>query len=102
MTTAQRIESNLRESLHPVHLELHDDSASHTGHPGAAGGGGHFTLVIVSAAFEGLSLVEQHRRVNDALRGMIGAEIHALAMRTIPASEWRGRAINPGPEGPGR
>ena len=97
-TTAERIEALLRDRFQPVHLELNDDSARHAGHPGAAGGGGHFTLVIVSAAFEGLSLLEQHRQVNEALKELLGAEIHALAMRTVPLSAWRGgaEAIDPG------
>jgi len=89
MTTAERIETILREHLDPAHLELRDESARHEGHPGAASGGGHFDLMIVSAAFEGRSVLEQHRMVNEALRDLFGPEIHALALKTIPLSQWR-------------
>lgn len=91
MTTArvQLIESRLREALAPVHLVVEDESAAHSGHAGAREGG-HFRALIVSDAFEGRSLVEQHRLVQDAVRDLYGTEIHALALKTVPASRWSG------------
>ncbi len=88
--TVRQIETLLRDSFDPVHLEIRDDSASHAGHPGATSGGGHYHVVIVSARFEGLSLLQQHRLVNDAVRELFGDRIHALGLRTIPASSWQG------------
>ena len=90
MSTAERIESILRQRFHPTHLQLTDDSARHAGHPGAASGGGHFQVLIVADAFEGLSLLDRHRMVNESLGELMGREIHALALKTIPPSEWRG------------
>jgi len=87
--TVGEIERILREKLDPVHLEIRDDSALHAGHPGAISGGGHYHVVIVSARFEGLALLEQHRLVNDAVRHLIGESIHALGLKTVPASRWR-------------
>lgn len=87
--TTGEIERILREKLDPVHLEIRDDSALHAGHAGAASGGGHYHVVIVSERFEGLTLLEQHRLVNDAVRHLIGGPIHALALKTVPASKWR-------------
>ena len=87
--TALEIERILRERLDPVHLEIRDDSALHAGHAGAASGGGHYHVVIVSARFEGLTLLEQHRLVNDAVRHLIGGSVHALGLKTMPASKWR-------------
>jgi BolA protein len=89
MSTPERIESILRNRFRPTHFELTDDSALHAGHPGAASGGGHYTVLIVADAFEGRTLLEQHRMVHDALRDLIGGEIHALALKTIPPSQWR-------------
>lgn len=86
----ETIEGALRAALAPDHFELRDESGRHAGHAGAAGGGGHFSLVIVSARFEGLSLIERHRLVNRTLGPLMGREIHALAMRTLAPSEWRG------------
>ncbi len=88
--TVRQIETLLRDSFDPVHLEIRDDSALHAGHPGATSGGGHYHVVIVSARFEGLSLLQQHRLVNDAVRELFGDRIHALGLKTIPASRWQG------------
>ena len=88
---AGRIEAILKERFRPVHLSIRDDSAQHAGHAGAAGGGGHYEVLIVSLAFEGLPLLEQHRLVNEALGSLLGREIHALALKTIPPSRWSKR-----------
>ena len=86
-TTAEKIERLLRARLQPVTFELVDDSARHAGHAGPASGGGHYNIVVVSEKFEGLNRVARHRLVYEALDGMVGAEIHALAMRTLAVSE---------------
>jgi len=82
-----RIEAILRRRFAPLRLEIGDDSARHSGHAGAAAGGGHFQVTIVSAAFEGKPLLDRHRMVNDALGEMIGREIHALGLRTLAPGE---------------
>ena len=86
-TVRERIEAILRERFAPLRLEIRDDSARHAGHAGAAAGGGHFEVTIVSATFEGKPLLDRHRMVNDALRDMIGREIHALGLRTLAPGE---------------
>ncbi|UCF68495.1 MAG: BolA family transcriptional regulator [Acidobacteriota bacterium] len=86
--TAARIESILRAKFDPVHFAIVDETARHAGHLGAASGGGHYHVVIVSDAFEGRSRLEQHRMVHRALGEMMGRQIHALGLRTIPTSEW--------------
>jgi stress-induced morphogen len=47
------------------------------------GGGDHFQVTVASARFEGLSLVEQHRLVYDALAEPLGdGTIHELRITT--------------------
>ena len=47
------------------------------------GGGDHFHVTIESARFEGLSLVDQHRLVYDALaKPLADATIHELRIKT--------------------
>ena len=89
---AERIETRLRERFRPEHLELADDSARHAGHRGATSGGGHFLVLLVSKEFEGLTLLERHRRVNEALDGLFGETIHALGLKTLTPAEWRERS----------
>jgi BolA protein len=74
------IEALLRAALAPTHLNVHDDSAAHAGHAGAASGGGHYNVLIVSERFAGHSRVTRHRMVYDALRELFPSQIHALAV----------------------
>lgn len=47
------------------------------------GGGDHFQVTIASARFDGLSLVEQHRLVYEALQAPLGdGSIHELRIKT--------------------
>jgi BolA family transcriptional regulator, general stress-responsive regulator len=86
-TRFARITARLQASLAPTVLELADDSALHAGHPGAASGGGHYSLKIVSSRFEGLRLVMRHRLVYDSVHDMMHTEIHALAITALAPSE---------------
>ena len=47
------------------------------------GGGDHFQVTVVSPRFEGLSLVEQHRLVYDALAAPLAdGRIHEFRIKT--------------------
>lgn len=74
-------------ALDPLLVELDDDSAKHAGHPGAAGGGGHFQLRIVAAAFEGKSRLSRHRLVYDKLTDLMPHRIHAISIDARTPSE---------------
>ena len=52
------------------------------------GDGHHFEAVIVSPAFAGKTMVEQHQLVYGALGDRMKADIHALSMRTLTPEEW--------------
>lgn len=81
-TTRERIESTLKERFSPVRLEVIDESHLHAGHAGwRAEGETHFRVAIVSDAFAGVSRVERHRMVNEALAGELAAGVHALAIK---------------------
>jgi BolA protein len=82
------IEQTLRAAFAPSHLVVEDESALHAGHAGAAGGGGHFRGLGVSAAFEGQDLVARQRAVYAALGSAMKTDIHALALRTLTPEEW--------------
>ena len=86
-TRMERIEQRLRSALAPQELVLEDESALHAGHAGAASGGGHYQLRIVSSKFEGLKLVMRHRLVYDSVHDMMRGEIHALAITALAPSE---------------
>lgn len=74
------------QTLSPSQLDIQDDSALHAGHKGN-GGGGHFTLTIVSEAFCGLTAVARHRVIYQALSDLMPHQIHALSIRAIASDE---------------
>jgi len=79
---ADRVE-RIREALtalQPVRLDIRDDSAKHAGHAGARDGRGHFSVSIVSAAFDGLSPIQRHKRVYAAMGALMDTDVHALAI----------------------
>jgi BolA protein len=78
----------LRNGFAPTYLEVEDESHQHRGHPGAAGGGGHFRAVIVSPAFEGQTAIARQRAVYTLLGDAMLSTIHALALRTLTPDEW--------------
>ena len=81
------IRERLTEALTPDYLEIVDESEQHRGHPGAARGGGHYRVVIVSPRFEGESLLSRHRLVYEALGDAMRQEIHALSIQAKATSE---------------
>jgi BolA protein len=78
----------LRRGFAPVHLTVEDESHLHRGHAGAAGGGGHFRVCIVAAAFRGQTPVARQRAVYAHLGDAMRSSIHALALRTLTPEEW--------------
>lgn len=93
-TRMERIRARLDAALAPLECTLGDDSALHAGHAGAASGGGHYHVRIVSSQFEGLKLVTRHRLVYDSVHDMMHTEIHALAITALAPSEVRSGASN--------
>jgi len=69
----QRLESLLQEAFPGGEVSVEDRT----------GGGDHFQVTVASARFDGLSLVEQHRLVYDALADPLAdGTIHELRIST--------------------
>lgn len=78
------------QKLKPIKLEVHDDSLQHAGHAGAKGlrsSETHFSVYIVSDAFEGLSLVKRHQLVYALLGQELKEGLHALRIQAKTPSE---------------
>ena len=64
-------------------LEQAFPEAAELGVEDRTGTGDHFQVTVASAAFDGLSLLDQHRRVNNALAAPLGdGSIHELRIKT--------------------
>ncbi len=85
MSTIDDIKQAL-QTLKPLQIEIEDDSAKHVGHAGNRGGG-HYNLLIVSAQFEGLSLIQRHRLVFAQVDTLMQSQIHALSIQAKTPDE---------------
>jgi BolA protein len=84
------IREKLTAAFAPSQLDIIDESHLHAGHAGAASGGGHFAVTIVSPAFEGKNPLARHRMVYDALGDAMKTEIHALSLKAKTPAELAG------------
>ncbi len=86
MSTADLIRERLAV-LEPETFNLEDESARHKGHAGAASGGGHFRITLVSPRFRNLSTLARHRLVYEAMGELMQREIHALSITALTPEE---------------
>ena len=82
-----RMRERLTTSLQPQMLDIEDESHLHVGHAGARDGRGHFRVIIVADAFEGLTRVQRHQRIYAALGDLMQTDIHALAVQALTPAE---------------
>jgi BolA family transcriptional regulator, general stress-responsive regulator len=87
MNMEQAIRERLA-ALNPVELVLRDESAAHAGHAGAASGGGHWQLTIVSEEFRNRSPVARHRMVYELLGDLMRRDIHALKIEAYSPEQF--------------
>ncbi len=84
------IRERLETALSPRSVHVVDESHWHTGHAGARDGRGHFSVTVVSAAFDDKSLIQRHRMVYEALGDAMQTDIHALSIDARTPEETRG------------
>ena len=68
----KEIEALIKEALPDAIIEIQD----------LAGDGNHYSATITSRNFSGKSKIEQHKIVYNSLKGKMGNELHALAIKT--------------------
>tara|TARA_B100001057_G_scaffold140672_1_gene140377 strand:- start:140 stop:370 length:231 start_codon:yes stop_codon:yes gene_type:complete len=68
----KEIEKHIKEALPDASIEIQD----------LAGDGNHYSAIITSSEFVGKSKIEQHKMVYNSLKGKMGNELHALAIKT--------------------
>ena len=84
----QTIATRINSALSPTALTVTNDSHHHAGHMGDDGTGeSHFTVIVESPAFTGLTRVARQRLVNKALADLLATRIHALAIQARAPGE---------------
>jgi acid stress-induced BolA-like protein IbaG/YrbA len=77
MLSANELKTYITNGLACEHIEVLGDD------------GQHFEALIVSPAFVGKNMVQQHQLVYQALGDRMRSEIHALSMRTFTPEAWQ-------------
>lgn len=75
--TREELKAVISAGLECSHLEVMGDDDR------------HFKAIVVSPAFEGLSMVKQHQMVYATLGNRMQTdEVHALELKTFAPSKW--------------
>ena len=67
------IENLIKEALPDAKVEIQD----------LAGDGNHYSATVISSKFVGKTKIQQHKMVYNSLKGKMGNELHALAIKTM-------------------
>ncbi|MFE4106006.1 BolA family protein [Almyronema epifaneia] len=79
MISPDQVESMIQTGLPDAQVNVQD----------LTGGGDHYQVTVVSSAFEGRSLIQQHQLVYQALQQAMSSEaIHALSLKTYTPAAW--------------
>lgn len=79
MVSPDQVQSMIRAGLPDAEVQVQD----------LTGGSDHYQVVVVSALFEGKTLVQRHQLVYRALQQAMSSDaIHALTMKTYTPQDW--------------
>jgi len=79
MLDPEKVKQRIASALPDAEVEVKD----------LTGTGDHFEARVVSAAFDGQTMVDQHKLVYAPLQDWLkSGELHALALRTFSPSQW--------------
>ncbi|XP_028649846.1 bolA-like protein 1 [Erpetoichthys calabaricus] len=79
------IRTKLNQRLEPTHLEVVNESNMHAVPSGSES---HFRVLVVSKHFEGMSLLQRHRLVNEILCDELASRVHALSIQAKTPQQW--------------
>ena len=68
----EELENHIKESIPDSTVNIED----------LRGDGDHYSATVISKSFVGKSKIEQHKMEYNSLKGKMGNELHALAIKT--------------------
>ena len=77
MTDPEELRLYILRSMPGASVAVHD----------MTGGGDHFEIEVVSSAFEGLSLLERHRKLHEVLSGPMEGAVHAVKFKALTPAQ---------------
>lgn len=79
MISPSQVESMIKATMPDAQVQIQD----------LTGGGDHYQVTVVSSAFDGKGLVQQHQLVYGAVKQAMSSEaIHALSLKTYTPQAW--------------
>jgi len=86
MLDPKELEKRITAALPGADVEVRD----------LTGTGDHFEARVVTSAFEGLAMLDQHQAVYGPLRDVLDSgALHALALKTYTPEQWRRHLSRP-------
>jgi BolA protein len=85
MSLEKNIKNTLKSNFEVDHLEVINESYMHSGPDNAET---HFKVILVSEQFQGLKLIERHRKINTLLKNELSNGVHALSLHLFTNNEW--------------
>ena len=70
--TIEEIKKHILEAIPDASIEIKD----------LMGDNNHYSAIVKSKIFKGMSRIDQHKLVYKSLKGKMGNELHALALTT--------------------
>lgn len=80
----RQVYDKLSKQFSPSYLEIINESAAH----GSPHSEAYMKVVVVSNAFQGLTILKRHRAVQDCLKEELKGDIHALTIVAKTDEEW--------------
>lgn len=89
-----QIRDKIMQALRPRLCLMENESALHQGHGESPNTEtSHLSFLIVDDSFEGVSLVERHRKIYNLLKEELKSEIHALKLNLYTLDEALGKGL---------
>lgn len=85
MSHSENIRNKLTASFNPSYLDVLNESSQHNV---PAGSETHFKVVVISTVFEGQSIINRHRSINQVLSHELSSGVHALSIIARTPQEW--------------
>ena len=77
--TEKEIELLIKAEITDASVFVHDTT----------GGGDHFSAIVISDAFSGKNLIDQHKLVYTAIGDLLTKQVHALQLKTYTPERWK-------------
>lgn len=80
----ENVKSIIKGGLADAHVEVNDMTGTRD----------HLDILIVSDAFAGKRLIQQHQMIMDLLRESLASDIHAVQLKTMTYADAEKRGIH--------